>query len=165
MQTLNSDFHLLTGFSSNLFDWTASKWYWRYHEKVRGVKWQPLSIALKAQFKDSKADRNLRSEIEQRKQRSIAALADKVTEQLSETALVEILRAEFLPDIQHEVLYESTSTVVLKREIFMKTLPKSQPHFSRLVRWPLLRLSVTSRLLLIKESKSYYYFVEKRRFS
>jgi len=84
MQTLNSDFHLLTGFSSNLFDWTGSKWYWRYHEKVRGVKWQPLSIALKAQFKDSKADRNLRSEIEQRKQRSIAALADKVTEQLSE---------------------------------------------------------------------------------
>lgn len=147
LQTLNGDLDLLAGFASNLFEGAASEWYWRYHKKVRCVKWQPLCMALKAQFKDSRTDRNIRSEIEQRKQRSsesfddfygvIAALADKLTEPLSETALVEILRANLLPDIQHEILYETTSTVVqlralvLKREIFMKTLPKSQPYFSR----------------------------------
>jgi len=50
--------------------------------------------------------------------------------------MIEILRAHFLPDVQQEILYESTSTVVqlgglvLERETFLKTLPKSQPHFS-----------------------------------
>jgi len=103
-------------------------------------------MALQAQFKDSRTDQNLRSGIEQRKQRSsesldgfyvvIAALPDKVTELLSETALFEILRANRLPDILQEILYESTGTVfqlralVLERETSLKTLPRCQPHFS-----------------------------------
>lgn len=141
-QTLDADFQITARYASNLFEGVASDWYWRYHKSVVQLNWVSLCSALRGQFKDARTDRDIRTEIELRKQRHnesfddfygvIASLADKLSIPMHESALVETLRANLLPEIQLEILYESANSIaqlrhlVRKREIFMQMVAKPQ---------------------------------------
>ncbi|KAM8709913.1 hypothetical protein ACLKA7_016678 [Drosophila subpalustris] len=146
-QTLDGNFDLTARYAGNLFESNASEWYWRYHQSVPHLDWRNLCMALRGQFKDDRSDHDIRSEIEQRKQRPnetfddyyhvIAAIADRLSQPLSEISLLETLRANLLPEIQQDILYEKTNSIselrylVRKRELFLQSVSKSQPGSSR----------------------------------
>lgn len=143
-QTLNGDFGLLCGHISTLFDGKATDWYWRYHRSVPHIRWSDLCIALRKQYEDTRTDVDFREMIRDRKQKSgesfdtfyeaIVNISDKLSEPLSENVLVEILRRNLLPEIQHEILNLQISSVsnlreiCRRREFFLQDLSKKQPH-------------------------------------
>lgn len=141
-QTLNGDFDLLCGHISTLFDAKASDFYWRYHRSVSRIRWPDLCRALRKQYRDTRTDVDFREMIRDRKQRSgesfdtfyeaIVSIADKLSEPLSENVLVEILRRNLLPEIQHEILNLHISSVshlreiCRRREFFMQDVARKQ---------------------------------------
>lgn len=146
-QTLEGNFELLSRYVSNLFDGSASDWFWRYHKSVPGIRWQELCFALREQFNDDRTDLHIRAAIDRRKQKigepfdefheAIVSLADKLSSPLRELSLLQILRNNLLPEIQHELLYERIERVaqlrhlVRTREIFLQTIGKplvNRPH-------------------------------------
>jgi len=46
MQTLDGNFELISRYASNLFEGSASEWFWRFHKTVPIVTWTQLSSAL-----------------------------------------------------------------------------------------------------------------------
>ncbi|KAL7725044.1 hypothetical protein ACLKA6_000925 [Drosophila palustris] len=149
MQTLDGNFELLSRYASNLFEGSGSEWYWRYHKSVPVVCWSDLRKALKAQFKDGRTDHEIRTAITQRKQKvhepfdqfyeAIVAIADRLVHPMSEQALLEVLRANLLPDIQHEILHVPIDNivqlrrVVCTRERFIKTIAPNSSSTPRVV--------------------------------
>ncbi|XP_046869353.1 uncharacterized protein LOC124461998 [Drosophila willistoni] len=139
-QALEGNFVVLSRYVSNLFEGNASEWFWRYHKKVSHIKWLDLCRALREQFKDERTDQHIKAAISKRRQgdkesfdefyEAIVTLADKLSTPLPEIELLEHLRANLLPDIQHELLYESIASVsklrqlVRTRETFMQTVRK-----------------------------------------
>lgn len=152
-QSLEGNFALLMSHISTLFEGCASDWYWRYHRRMHSVTWTDLCDALRTQFKDERSDVSIRAEIHRRKQKegesfdefyeSVVLLSDKLSVPLSDSSLLESLRSNLLPEIQHELLYQVISTVpqlrhtIRTRESFMQTvkpgLRKPQPAPRRLV--------------------------------
>lgn len=124
-QTLNGNFDLLCNHISTLFD--ANDWFWRYHQSVQSIKWSLLRDALRKYYKDSRTDIDLREMIRDRKQKGnenfdsfyelIIEISDRLSEPLSERVLVEILRRNLLPEIQHEILNFKVNTVSELRDI------------------------------------------------
>lgn len=137
-QTLQGNFDLLCGNASSLFDGKANDWFWRYHRSVPGIRWNALCRALREQYQDSRTDIDIRELIRERKQKpnesfdafyeSIIALTDRLHTPLSNDTLVEILRRNLLPEIQHEILnLEIKSLQFLRdtcrrREFFMQDM-------------------------------------------
>lgn len=152
-QSLEGNFALLMSHISTLFEGCASDWYWRYHRRMPSVTWAALCDALRTQFKEERSDVSIRAEIHRRKQKegesfdefyeSVVLLSDKLSVPLSDSALLESIRSNLLPEIQHELLYQMISTVpqlrhiIRTREAFMQTvklgLRKPQPAPRRLV--------------------------------
>ncbi|XP_073835483.1 uncharacterized protein [Musca autumnalis] len=137
-QTLHGSYDLLCGNASSLFDGKANDWFWRYHRSVDHIRWNDLCRALRDQYQDSRTDVDIRELIRERKQKanesfdsfydSIVALTDRLKAPLSDGELVEILRRNLLPEIQHEILnIEIKSLQVLRdtcrrREFFMQDM-------------------------------------------
>lgn len=137
-QTLQGNFDLLCGNASSLFDGKANDWFWRYHRSVNSIRWNDLCRALREQYQDSRTDIDLRELIRERKQKpgesfdnfyeAIVALTDRLKIPLSDETLVEILRRNLLPEIQHEILnIEIKSLQFLRdtcrrREFFMQDM-------------------------------------------
>lgn len=135
-QTLQGNFDILCGNASSLFDGKANDWFWRYHRSVSSICWNDMCRALREQYQDSRTDIDIRELIRERKQKpnesfdsfydSIVALTDRLQTPLSDTDLVEILRRNLLPEIQHEILnLEIRSLQFLRdtcrrREFFMQ---------------------------------------------
>lgn len=126
-QTLEGNFELLARYASNLFEGSGSEWYWRFHRSVPVVRWTDLCLALRSQFQDGRTDLEIRSAIAQRKQKqnepfdsfyeAILGLSDKLSQPLNEQALLEILRANLLSEIQHEILYVPIDNIVQLRHV------------------------------------------------
>lgn len=126
-QTLGGNFHLLCGNASALFDGKANDWFWRFHKTVDIVKWPDLCRALREQYKDSRTDVDIREMIRDRKQKShesfdsfyesVIDLVDRLEQPLSGKTLVEILRRNLLPEIQHEILNMKIESIGQLREI------------------------------------------------
>lgn len=141
-QTLNGNFDLLCDHISQLFDSKASDWFWRYHQTVHQINWPELCAALLKQYKDSRTDVDFRELIRDRKQKTgetfdsfyeaVVNISDRLTEPLTEKVLVEILRRNLLPDIQHEFLnlkFESVSDLrdsCRRREFFLQDIGRKQ---------------------------------------
>ncbi|XP_043062784.1 uncharacterized protein LOC122319511 [Drosophila yakuba] len=137
-QTLEGNFLLLTSHVNILFEGVDSDWYWRYHQSVPQVEWKALCKALRQQFKEERSDVSIKAEIYRRKQKegesfddfyeSIILLTDKLSEPLSELSVLESIRSNLLPEIQHELLYKEISSIsqlrniIRKRETFMLTV-------------------------------------------
>lgn len=112
-QTLNGDFETLCRSASALFDGKASDWFWRFHRSVHVVQWFDLCKALRQQYRDSRTDIDFRELIRDRKQKpnepfdvfyeAVIDLVDRLDKPLEDKILVEILRRNLLPDIQHEI--------------------------------------------------------------
>ncbi|XP_051860062.1 uncharacterized protein LOC127565466 [Drosophila albomicans] len=146
-QTLGGDFEMLARYASNLFEGSASEWFWRYHRSVTRVRWIDLSIALRAQFSDGRTDLEIRTAISHRKQKpnetfdnfyeAIVNLADRLEQPMSEQSLLEVLRANLLIEVQHELLYVPINNVVQlrqfvrKRERFLLSTTRSIPATRR----------------------------------
>lgn len=126
-QTLCGDFEILCRSASALFEGKASDWYWRFHRTVREVHWTDLCKALREQYRDSRTDIDYRELIRDRKQKpnepfdnfyeSVIDLVDRLDRPLDDKTLVEILRRNLQPDIQHEILNMTISSVSQLREI------------------------------------------------
>lgn len=135
-QTLQGDFDLLCRNASSLFEGKAADWFWRYHRSVDSVCWNSLCKAMRQQYSDSRSDVDIRELIRDRKQKqgesfdnfyeSVVELTDILKEPLSGSLLVEILRRNLLPEIQHEILNLKISSlqelrdVCRRREFFMQ---------------------------------------------
>lgn len=126
-QTLDGDFDILCRSASTLFEGKASDWFWRFHRTVPVVRWVDLCKALRQQYRDSRTDIDFRELIRDRKQKpnepfdtfydSIIDLVDRLDSPFDDKTLVEILRRNLQPDIQHEILNMSISSVGQLREI------------------------------------------------
>lgn len=143
-QTLGGNFSLLCDYISMLFDSKASDWFWSYHKRTRVIVWNDLCRALRKQYKDSRTDVDLREMIRDRKQRpnenfdsfyeAIFDISDRLSEPLDEKVLIEILRRNLLPDIQHEILNIQLNSVsqlrdiCRRREFFMQDVGKRQAY-------------------------------------
>jgi len=68
-QTLGGNFELLTRYIGNLFEGSASDWYWRYQKSARNIEWPEFKRALLVQFKDKRTDVNIRAAIDRRMQK------------------------------------------------------------------------------------------------
>lgn len=137
-QTLQGDFGLLCNHAALLFEGKANDWFWRYHQSVMAITWRELCAALRKQYKDSRTDVDLCELIRDRKQKpsetfdsfyeSIVALTDRLVEPLAEGTLVEILRRNLLPEIQHEILniqvnsVEDLRDLCRRREFFLQDI-------------------------------------------
>lgn len=135
-QTLQGDFDLLCRNASSLFEGKAADWFWRYHRSVESVCWNGLCRAMRQQYSDSRSDVDIRELIRDRKQKqgesfdnfyeSVVELTDRLKEPLSSSLLVEILRRNLLPEIQHEILNLKISSlqelrdICRRREFFMQ---------------------------------------------
>lgn len=127
LQTLQGDFDLLCRNASSLFEGKAADWYWRHHRSVSSVNWTDLCKALRQHYSDSRSDVDIRELIRDRKQRSgesfdafydsVVELTDRLKEPLSNVMLVEILRRNLLPEIQHEILNLRISSIQELRDI------------------------------------------------
>lgn len=126
-QTLQGDFELLCRHISCLFEDKAADFFWRYHRTVNSIIWPELCNALRAQFRDTRTDMDYRELIHDRKQKAgetfdsfyeaILKLTDCLEQPICENTLVEILRRNLVPEIQHEILNLSITTVSQLREI------------------------------------------------
>lgn len=141
-QTLNGNFEILCDHISTLFDAKANDWFWRYHRSVPSIKWPDLCSALRKQYKDSRTDIDLREMIRDRKQKcnenfdafyeSVIDISDRLVEPLSENILVEILRRNLLPEIQHEILnlkiysVSELRDICRRREFFLQDIGRRQ---------------------------------------
>ncbi|KAI8118689.1 hypothetical protein CVS40_9622 [Lucilia cuprina] len=141
-QTLDGNFELLCRHISTLFDSKATEWFWRYHRSVNEIRWPDLCNALRHQYKDSRTDVDFREMIRDRKQHhgesfdsfydAIVEISDRLSTPLQENVLVEILRRNLLPEIQHEILnipiYSVTHLrdICRRREFFMMDIGKRQ---------------------------------------
>ena len=129
-QTLGGNFELLCDHISTLFESKASDWFWRHHKSSRRIVWSELCDALREQYCDSRTDIDFREMIRDRKQKSgesfdsfyesIVDISDRLTTPLPENVLVEILRRNLLPEIQHELLNIEIKSVSQLREICRK---------------------------------------------
>lgn len=148
-QTLNGNFSLLCDHISMLFESKASCWFWRYHKMTRVIVWPDLCSALRRQFKDSRTDVDLREIIRDRKQKlnenfddfydAIVEVSDRLTDPLDDKVLIEILRRNFLPEIQHEILnihIESVSKlrdICRRREFFLQNIGRKHLYTTSVV--------------------------------
>lgn len=139
-QTLGGNFELLCRIASVLFDGKASDWFWRYHKSVREIKWPDLCLSLRRQFKDTRNDMDYRELIRDGKQKpgesfdsfydSILELIDHLEQPIFELSMIEILRRNILPEIQHEILNLQIFSVAhlrdicRKREFFLQDIRK-----------------------------------------
>ncbi|KAI8115044.1 hypothetical protein CVS40_12674 [Lucilia cuprina] len=139
-QTLGGNLDLLCRNASVLFDGKASNWFWRYHKSVREIKWPDLCLSLRRQFKDTRTDMDYRELIRDRKQKigesfdafydSILELVDHLEQPIPELSMIEILRRNLLPEIQHEILNLQIFSVahlrdiIRKREYFLQDVKK-----------------------------------------
>lgn len=139
-QTLQGDFDLLCRNVSSLFEGKAADWFWRYHRSVSSVSWNDLCRALRQQYSDSRSDIDIRELIRDRKQKpgesfdnfyeSVVELTDRLKEPLSSGMLVEILRRNLIPEIQHEILnlkitsLQELRDICRKREFFMQDMKR-----------------------------------------
>lgn len=104
--------------------------------------------ALRQQYSDSRSDVDIRELIRDRKQKqgesfdnfyeSVVELTDRLKEPLSNIMLVEILRRNLLPEIQHEILnlkitsLQELRDICRRREFFLQDIRrKSGLGFSR----------------------------------
>lgn len=149
-QTLNGNLGLLCANASLLFEDKALHWFWRFHRSLYSFQWSDLCRALRQQYRDSRTDVDFREMIRDRKQQqgetfdsfyeSVIDLVDRLEEPLGDTTLVEILRRNLLPDIQHEILNLKISSVgqlrdiCRRREFFLQDVKRkhgvsvSKPH-------------------------------------
>lgn len=137
-QTLGGNFSILCGNAAVLFDGKANDWFWRFHEYNANFQWSDLCRSLRQQYQDSRTDIDIREMIRDRKQRanetfdtfyeSVLELVDRLHEPLSDRTLVEILRRNLLPEIQHEILNISVDSVsqlrgiCRRREFFLQDM-------------------------------------------
>lgn len=137
-QTLNGNFAVLCGNAGALFEGKANDWFWRFHESCPNFQWRDLCRSLRQQYQDSRTDIDIREMIRDRKQKvnetfdsfyeSVLELVDRLAEPLSDRTLVEILRRNLLPDIQHEILNLSVDSVsqlrgiCRRREFFLQDM-------------------------------------------
>lgn len=142
IQTLRGDYNLLCHNAGLLFEGKANDWFWRYHRSVSIMEWSELCKALRKQYKDSRTDVDIRELIRDRKQKtnetfdsfyeSIVDLTDRLNEKLSDRTLVEILRRNLLPNIQHEILnlsihsVEDLRDICRRREFFLQDIRRRQ---------------------------------------
>ncbi|KNE88882.1 hypothetical protein PSTG_17672, partial [Puccinia striiformis f. sp. tritici PST-78] len=143
-QTLGGNFDLLCNNISSLFEAKASDWYWRFHKSTREVKWENLCNALRRQFRDSRTDEDIRELIRDRKQKanekfdtfydSVVQLTDRLDYPMGDSELIEILRRNLLPEIQHEILNLHIGSIChlrelcRKREFFMEDMLRKHSY-------------------------------------
>lgn len=126
-QTLSGNFTILCMNASALFDDRAADWFWRFHKSFPNFQWTDLCKALKEQYRDSRRDVDLRELIRDRKQKpgetfdsfyeSVVEIVDRLDQPLPDRTLVEILRRNLLPEIQHEILNMSIFSIAELRDI------------------------------------------------
>lgn len=126
-QTLNGNFDILCRNANVLFDEKAGKWYWRFHKRFPNFRWSDLCRQLRQQYCDSRTDIDIRELIRDRKQKpnesfdafydSVIDLADRLDQPLDDHTLVEILRRNLVPEIQHEILNLTIKSVSQLRDI------------------------------------------------
>lgn len=126
-QTLYGDFELLCNYAGSLFEGKANDWFWRVHQRDPKITWSKLCKALREQFRDSRTDIDFLEIIRDRKQKpnetfddfyeAVNELVDRLKEPLDDATLVEILRRNLLPDIQHEILNTQIYTVQHLRDV------------------------------------------------
>ncbi|XP_030382988.1 uncharacterized protein LOC115630524 [Scaptodrosophila lebanonensis] len=129
-QTLGGNFALLCDNASLLFEGKANDFYWRFHKAEQTVRWNSLCMALRKQFRDTRSDVDIRELIRNRKQKekenfdgfydAVVQLVDRLEQTLDETTLVEILRRNLRPEVQHEILNIETRSVSKLREVCRK---------------------------------------------
>lgn len=141
-QNLGGNFELLCRYVSCLFEFKASDWFWRYHKSVREIRWPDLCNALIRQYNDFRTDIDFRELIRERKQKytetfdhfyeSILELIGRLEQPLPESSLVEILRRNLLPEIQHEILnlpiysVSNLRDICRKRKFFVQDVYKNK---------------------------------------
>lgn len=126
-QTLNGNFEILCRNASTLFEDKAGKWFWRFHKNFPNFQWVELCRELRRQYGDSRTDVDFREMIRDRKQKpnelfddfyeSVIDLVDRLDQPLPDRTLVEILRRNLQPEIQHEILNLTIASVSQLREI------------------------------------------------
>ncbi|KAI8116603.1 hypothetical protein CVS40_11355 [Lucilia cuprina] len=115
-----------TALTSDLYG-KATDWFWRYHQRDHSITWSKLCKALREQSRDSRTDIDFLELIRVRKQKpnetfdsfyeAVNELVDRLKTPIEDTTLVEILRRNLLPDIQHEILNTQIYTVQHLRDV------------------------------------------------
>lgn len=93
----------------------ARYWFWRYRKQVPSIVWDDFCTAIRYQYIDFKSDADIRGELRNRKQRpgenfetfydSVCVILNRLTTQIPETELIEIIKRNIRAEIRHELLY------------------------------------------------------------
>lgn len=145
---LASDFGLLCRNACCLFEGKALEWYWRYHRQHPDMRWEDLSTALKAHYKDDYSDYDILDDIRKRKQRTaesidefletVSTMADRLKNPMSEVDLCETVIRNLRPEVRHELLYLDINSLsklrkeVRKHERFMKEVHSKESRTQRI---------------------------------
>lgn len=105
----------------------AREWFWRYRKQVPSVIWEDFCIAIRYQYKDFRSDADIREELRNRKQKpgesfesfydSICTILDRLSSQIPDVELIEIIKRNLRPDIRHELLYVPILSIAHLRKL------------------------------------------------
>lgn len=104
----------------------AQNWYWVYHRDNPQADWITFKDAMRRHFSLVETQVEIREKISRRKQRmgevfnefylSVAGIAARLNQRMPENELVEILRANMIPQLKNALLFQPTPTVAHLQE-------------------------------------------------
>lgn len=104
----------------------AQEWYWVYHRDNPNADWNTFQGAMRRHFSLIETQVEIREKISKRKQQSgeafnefylaIVGLAARLHQRMPEHELVEILRANMVPQLKSVLLFHPTYTVAALQE-------------------------------------------------
>lgn len=104
----------------------AQSWYWVYHRDNPQADWITFKDAMRRHFSLVETQVEIREKISKRKQRlgevfnefylAVAGIAARLSQRMPENELVEILRANMIPQLKNALLFQPTLTVAQLQE-------------------------------------------------
>ena len=114
-QWLNNNFDLICKNLGILLFGKAREWFWRYHKRVREIRWEDFCQAIRYEYKDYRSDWDIKEELKSLKQKptdcfeffydKFCSVADRLSVPLEEQEMIEILSRNLRTEIRHELLY------------------------------------------------------------
>ncbi|XP_044573862.1 uncharacterized protein LOC123258005 [Drosophila ananassae] len=125
-RSLNGNFDLLYEYANLLFVGPALTFFWRCHRSSEEMNWRLLCSRLRERYKDQRSDQDIRAAMRRRRQGnsecfddfldSILAIADALSEPISDSELAQTIRNNLRSDQGHDLLHIETPTIAALRK-------------------------------------------------
>lgn len=125
-QILNDDFSLLCANLHVLLTGKVNSWYWKFHKRNPQFTWDVFCNEFQQKFNDNLTDLDIWENIRKRRQRenegfedyqsNIESLVERLSTDISESDLVEILLRNSKPSLRYELLHLRIHSLARLRE-------------------------------------------------